>query len=59
MIYLIKLSEQLKNGTKVTEPRLKELVQLMRTQRHPWMVEGIKQYELAYDITIKLIQHLS
>ena len=30
----------------------------MRTQRHPWMVEGLKQYELVYDIVIHLVQEM-
>ena len=51
-------SEQLKNKKMVTEPDLKELVHSMRSQRHPWMVEGLKQYQLAYDIIIKLFHDL-
>ena len=51
-------SEQLRNNELVAEPDLKELVYSMRTQRHPWMVEGIKQYQLAYDMIIKLLHDL-
>ena len=34
---------------------LKETVHFMRLQRHPWMVEGMHQYVLAYDIIIRLL----
>jgi hypothetical protein len=32
------------------------LVDAMRRQRHPWMVEGFQQYEMGYDIIIHLLQ---
>ena len=35
---------------------LKETVHFMRLQRHPWMVEGMHQYILAYDIIIQLLK---
>ena len=35
---------------------LKETVIYMRKTRHPWMVEGIHQYTLAYEIVASLIQ---
>jgi len=34
---------------------LEEIVRSMRSQRHPWMVEGVHQYRAAYRITAKLI----
>jgi hypothetical protein len=33
-----------------------KLVDAMRRQRHPWMVEGFQQYEMGYDIIIHLLQ---
>ena len=32
------------------------LVDAMRRQRHPWMVEGFQQFEMAYDIIIHLLE---
>ena len=40
---------------RIEEPNLKHLAAIMRAQRHPWMIEGVKQYTLAYDIIIKLM----
>ena len=48
--------EQLKDDMRIEEPCLKRLVAIMRAQRHPWMIEGVKQYTLAYDIIIKLMK---
>ena len=50
--------EQLEKDKRVTEPRLKQLVSIMRAQRHPWIIEGVKQYTLGYDIIIKLIKDI-
>ena len=41
-----------------TAVSLKETVHFMRLQRHPWMVEGAKQYLLAYDIVIYLLKQI-
>ena len=38
---------------------LKETVHFMRLQRHPWMVEGTHQYELAYNIILHLLKQIS
>lgn len=37
---------------------LETVVNQMRRDRHPWMVEGIRQYVLAYDIVIDLLNSL-
>merc|ERR1719400_2200201 len=37
---------------------LKETVHLMRLQRHPWMVEGNNQYNLAYDTVLYLLKQI-
>ena len=37
---------------------LKDLVYQMRQQRHPWMVEKLHQYTLAYDIVIYLLKQM-
>jgi protein tyrosine phosphatase len=34
-------------------------VKSLRLQRHPWMVEGLHQYQMAYDISIHLLKELS
>ena len=38
---------------------LVETVKNMRLQRHPWMVEGLKQYEMAYNISLHLLLEMS
>ena len=38
---------------------LKETVHFMRLQRHPWMVEGMDQYGLAYAIILQLLKQIS
>ena len=34
------------------------LVDAMRRQRHPWMVEGFRQYEMGHDIIVHLLEDL-
>jgi hypothetical protein len=34
------------------------LVRSMREQRHPWMVEGQPQYQLAYTTILHLLQQV-
>ena len=36
---------------------LENTVMKMRTQRHPWMVEGLHQYRVAYEIVIQMIRN--
>lgn len=60
---LMKLINELKNGdldNNIPEDAiaLKDLVWTMRTQRHPWMVEGLHQYKLVYDVFIKQLNAL-
>ena len=50
--------ETLKAKNTISDVDIKRLVRQMRTQRHPWMVEGLKQYELVYDIVIHLVQEM-
>ena len=57
--YLFCISENLEKGIEVEDICLKELVYQMRIQRHPWMVEGVKQYQLLHDIVIYLLQELT
>ena len=50
--------ETMKAKNTISDVDIKWLVHQMRTQRHPWMVEGLKQYELVYDIVIHLVQEM-
>ena len=50
--------ETIKAKNTISDVDVKWLVHQMRTQRHPWMVEGLKQYELVYDIVIHLVQEM-
>ena len=50
--------ETIKAKNTISDIDIKRLVHQMRTQRHPWMVEGLKQYELIYDIVIHLVQEM-
>ena len=34
------------------------LVDVMRRQRHPWMVEGFHQFQMAHDIVVHLLEDL-
>ena len=52
------LSEIKKERRILNEVSIKDLVYQMRTQRHPWMVEGLKQYQLSYDIVIHLLKEM-
>ena len=38
---------------------LTETVKAFRAQRHPWMVEGVHQYQMAYAIIINLLKEQS
>ena len=37
---------------------LTETVKALRGQRHPWMVEGDHQYQMAYTIILHLLKEL-
>ena len=44
----------------ITQPlNLIETVKSFRHQRHPWMVEGLRQYEMAYDISLYLLNEIT
>lgn len=59
------LVDSKERGWKGMEPHLKDeaislesVVRQMRQLRHPWMVEGEHQYELAYSTLLCLVQRL-
>ena len=41
------------------ELNLIDIVKSLRMQRHPWMVEGLHQYEMAYLVILNLLKELS
>ena len=38
---------------------LVQIVKSLRQQRHPWMVEGLHQYEMAYQIILNMIKEMT
>lgn len=51
-----KMDEEASKTTQAID--LTQTVKSLRNQRHPWMVEGLHQYQMAYSIIIHLLRSI-